>query len=71
MHGIWSGVGYQEAMNAEWDIELSCDANTGDIKISYPSISCSGVWELQNANNYRAEFLEVIQEEQDNCGDED
>ncbi len=69
IQGTWSGVGYQEAMKAEWDIELKCNVQTGDFKISYPSISCSGIWELKNANGYRAEFLEVIQEEQDNCGD--
>mgnify|MGYP006426605181 CR=1 FL=1 len=69
MEGTWTGVGYQEAMKAEWDIELRCKVDEGEFRISYPSISCQGEWQLKNANNYRAEFLEIISEEQDNCGD--
>lgn len=69
MEGTWTGVGYQEAMKAEWDIELTCKIEEGKFTISYPSISCMGEWDLKNANNYRAEFLETINKEQDNCGD--
>jgi hypothetical protein len=69
LDGKWTGVGYQEAMKAEWDIVLDCATSEGKIHIIYPSISCKGEWQLQHANNFRAEFLEVIKEEQDNCGD--
>jgi hypothetical protein len=49
---------------------LECFLNQPQIKIDYPSISCRGVWELKSATSYRAEFVETINEELDNCGDQ-
>ena len=69
LDGQWTGVGYQEAMKAEWDVVLDCNIEAGTITIAYPSISCKGVWELKNTDGCRAEFMEIIKEEQDNCGD--
>jgi hypothetical protein len=71
LEGSWTGVGYQEALKAEWDVLLECYLEgSEEIRIAYPSISCRGSWELKNANDYRAEFMETIKEEQNNCGDQ-
>lgn len=69
LNGEWTGVGYQKAMKAEWDVLLQCNTDKGEINITYPSISCKGVWELKYTDGCRAEFMEIIKEEQDNCGD--
>ena len=69
LEGQWTGVGYQKAMKAEWDVVLECNIEKGEINITYPSISCKGIWELKYTDGCRAEFMEIIKEEQDNCGD--
>ena len=66
-NGVWEGVGYQAPTNSTWRIDLSYDKSKDSISIGYPSLNCSGHWELLDARENRLVFVEKITEGVDNC----
>ena len=65
LEGTWHGIGYQAPTNSAWKIDL--DYDTKSFNISYPSLNCSGHWELLEYKNNRAIFVEKITEGVENC----
>lgn len=64
MEGSWTGKGYQPNLgnNPYWTMELKVSIESGEkiAKIEYPSIPCTGNWQLVSIENNRAEFREII-----------
>ena len=69
LSGTWVGQGYQPGSDAHFTIELICDATTRAFAISYPSLGCSGTWELVSQADGVARFVETITEGTDACVD--
>lgn len=67
LNGEWEGVGYQAPTNSTWQIDLSYDKSKNSISIGYPSLNCSGHWELLEARENRLVLVERITEGIDNC----
>ncbi|MCB0707046.1 MAG: hypothetical protein KDC34_17140 [Saprospiraceae bacterium] len=67
LEGHWEGVGYQVPTDSHWEIELTFDSLNAQLLIEYPSLSCSGHWELVDSREGYAEFVERITEGVDKC----
>ena len=67
LNGHWEGVGYQPPTNTSWDVVLDFDPTANSIKIQYPTLSCSGEWQLKKSSKGRAEFIEKIQLGTEKC----
>ncbi len=69
LDGSWIGKGYQlDALNnSTWAIELEMDAKSGKYTVAYPSLECSGKWDLFEANDHRAVFKEIIEVGTNRC----
>ena len=67
LEGKWKGTGYQAPTQSDWSIVLDYDKESKSFQISYPSLNCSGRWELVKKKKGYAEFVEVIQEGLENC----
>ena len=63
--GEWEGVGHQ-IDGKQWDIDLNIH-RCGEMSINYPSLSCSGTWELLEANGVEATLKETILLGVNNC----
>lgn len=63
--GTWEGIGYQINLPQTWAIDLEVDLKTATI--NYPSLECSGMWEIANQSIDRVEFREVILKGADRC----
>ena len=57
MAGTWVGIGNQSS-GSTWSIEANNTNAT--FTIAYPSLNCSGRWDLLSADSSRAIFTEVI-----------
>lgn len=67
LDGTWTGVGYQSPTNTTWDIKLNYEDKGKNISIGYPTLNCSGQWELQDYEKNRAVFIERITKGVNNC----
>ncbi len=67
LHGEWEGIGYQAPTNSAWNIELNYDAQKKSFSINYPTLNCSGHWELIESKENRLVFVEKITEGLDKC----
>lgn len=67
LNGGWAGVGYQAPTNTHWDIELSYDAGRNKFKINYPTLNCSGKWEVKSIEPNKVQLTEYIQKGKSNC----
>lgn len=67
LFGSWEGVGYQSPTNSTWRIELNYDILNKSFSINYPSLECSGNWQLLEAKDNRLVFVEQITDGQDKC----
>jgi hypothetical protein len=65
--GNWQGIGYQAPTDTHWPIELTYDQESKLLQVNYPSLSCSGHWELVETKEGYAEFVERITAGQQNC----
>jgi hypothetical protein len=65
--GDWQGIGYQAPTDTHWPIELTYDQGSKMLQVNYPSLSCSGHWELVETKEGYAEFVERITTGQQNC----
>lgn len=69
LDGIWEGEGRSSVGRPQkWSIRLS--AQSGNYKIDYPSLSCSGSWSLLSVTNGSASFFENIDIGKNNCVDQ-
>jgi len=66
LKGEWRGIGYQ-IDEQTWPVVLRCDGKR--VLVQYPSLECSGSWELQSVQNYRVRFQELILDGKDNCNE--
>ena len=62
LDGNWSGIGHQIDIKEDnqWTIELKINTKEDLYNISYPSLNCSGKWELMKYSGTQATFKEVI-----------
>jgi hypothetical protein len=69
LDGQWEGVGCQLDLeeNNTWSISLAIDINQQSFEIKYPSLECSGQWELVEYSNDRAIFNETLIENTNTC----
>jgi len=67
INGTWEGIGYQTPTNSAWKIDLEYDAKSESFSIHYPSLNCSGEWELLESENNRLVFVERITTGLDKC----
>ncbi|MEL6537829.1 MAG: hypothetical protein AAFQ98_20585, partial [Bacteroidota bacterium] len=65
INGGWQGTGYQ-IDGQTWEVQMFADWDTG-FEITYPDLSCGGVWDLTNQERLRFFFEETIEYGQDNC----
>lgn len=57
MQGTWAGTGYQIDGNT-WPVEMQHIGKR--ITIAYPSLGCSGWWQIVSINHSNIEFVEHI-----------
>ena len=57
LQGVWKGVGHQ-IDGQRWDVEFK--QKDGRYSISYPSLGCSGYWEIVQQDCQRITFVEII-----------
>jgi hypothetical protein len=67
INGTWQGIGYQAPTNTAWKIDLKYDVKSESFSINYPSLNCSGQWELIESENNRLVFVERITTGLDKC----
>lgn len=67
LSGTWTGTGYQIDANETWTMKVTVTGKT--YTIEYPSLSCSGRWELISFGSNLAKFRERITTGIDNCTD--
>lgn len=65
LKGEWEGVGYQLNTSGNWSIRLK--VNEDRYAIAYPSLECSGNWQLQKSSDIKLEFIETITDGTDKC----
>ena len=66
LNGHWEGVGYQ-IDGKTWKVELRKDKDSKNIKISYPSLGCSGEWTVVKNEKERILLKEKIIEGANRC----
>lgn len=67
MAGNWKGTGYQVPTDTTWPIDMTYNSSTQTISVKYPTLNCSGKWKFVKTKGKRAEFVELIEEGQENC----
>lgn len=69
LEGEWLGTGYQldAYSNSTWPIELNINLDKKTCQINYPTLDCSGKWQLVNGNYHSATFMEKITEGKTKC----
>ena len=65
LQGEWRGIGYQLNTGGTWSIHLKASAERASI--AYPSLECSGNWQIVKQDKERIELLETITEGTDKC----
>jgi len=68
LDGSWEGTGYQMDTDTTWT--MSFRAHDKSYSIEYPSLKCSGTWQLLRANSRRAIFRERITVGRESCVDQ-
>ena len=64
IRGTWEGTGYQIDDNSTWTMRLTVNRR---FIIEYPSLNCSGTWQLISINANRAQFKERISAGKERC----
>lgn len=67
LKGKWSGIGYELNNDMSWQMEVSF--SNEEILVSYPSLDCSGKWNLIGVNGTQITFREKITSGITNCMD--
>ncbi len=67
LNGDWSGKGFQPLDKQTWEVEFSHNSEKNRLNITYPSLKCSGLWELEFSDEQTAIFKEVITTGKTNC----
>lgn len=69
LEGEWLGTGYQLDAYGQstWPIELDINLDKKTCQANYPSLSCSGKWQLIKGNHHSATFKEIITEGKTKC----
>jgi hypothetical protein len=65
--GTWEGTGYQMDNNETWTMSLRVNGHS--FFIDYPSLNCSGNWQLLDSNSRSARFKEKITVNVTECAD--
>jgi len=67
LDGVWTGVGQQtySSYASEWTISVKI--KNGNFKIEYPSLGCSGTWDLLSETSGSVTFFENIQIGKNQC----
>lgn len=65
LKGEWQGIGYQLNTSGNWSIRLK--VNDDRYSIAYPSLECSGNWQLEKKSDMKLEFIETITKGTDKC----
>lgn len=62
LDGQWTGIGFQKDLveDNSWSIETTINLKKRQFTINYPSIGCSGKWELLELSKHKAIFTETI-----------
>lgn len=60
LDGNWSGKISQFNRKGSYDIRFICKSDKGEFKIIYPSLGCSGIWEIEKISNKLFNFKEKI-----------
>lgn len=69
LDGKWEGIGYQLDLQEDptWSILLSIDTKQKAYSIRYPSLQCTGQWQLIKGTKERVVFQEIIDENTAAC----
>ncbi|WP_441001136.1 DUF4339 domain-containing protein [Fodinibius sp. SL11] len=67
LKGKWSGVGYELNNDTSWKMDVSF--SNEEVSVSYPSLDCSGKWNLIEVNGTEITFREKITTGITNCMD--
>lgn len=67
LNGNWQGIGYQVPTDSTWPIDMTYNPKAQTISVKYPTLNCSGKWKFVKVTGKRAEFVEIIEEGQENC----
>ncbi len=65
--GTWTGTGYQIDANETWTMKLTSKGKR--YTVEYPSLNCSGRWQLISFGSSIATFREKITTGMDKCTD--
>lgn len=69
LEGTWTGTAFQIDLSEDnqWTVEVKIDTKKETYSISYPSLNCTGKWELIKYSEDQATFNEVIENNIDVC----
>jgi len=69
LEGQWTGLAFQIDIKEDnqWTIQLEIDIQKETYNITYPSLSCSGRWELIKYSGEQATFNEIIENNTGAC----
>lgn len=65
LQGTWKGIGFQPDSPTEghsWTMEFTANVEANDYRIYYPSIPCSGKWEITHTRKESVVFKEIVVE---------
>ena len=65
LQGEWRGIGYQLNTSENWSIHLKVSDER--VSIAYPSLECSGNWQIIKQSKNKLELLETITDGADKC----
>jgi hypothetical protein len=69
LNGEWYGKGYQYNTKKTLDVICSFNDSTKKINISYPSLGCVGIWNIDHVSDETIYFSEHILYDKDKCLD--
>ena len=65
LNGTWTGSAYQANSRTTWTVRL--EVANGTLKVTYPSLSCGGLWIAKTFGSGTGTFLENITYGTDKC----
>lgn len=65
LKGNWTGIGYELHNDASWNMEVTF--SNKEASVSYPSLNCSGEWNLKGVNDKEVIYREIISSGTSNC----
>ena len=71
LYGEWDGIGQQSNTNTEWLTWMTLYRDDAVPAVDYPSLECSGQWELQRVEGKTWIFREVITKTVGRCSQHD